>query len=721
MKRLVILTLTLAFALAVLVWALRGESTDQPGAASAELPSAPVVASTRPPDGTRVSGKVVRDGAGVSRARVSLRGTRSSVVLTDGTGAFSFDEVVPGLIFLSASNDDTASEVLGPIQVGAAAIEGLVLSLAPAVKVEGVVIDLVARKPVVGATVVSPQRGLTTDKNGKFQLAGAKGATWIEVTAPGYLSRTEWVSLELARTGGLLELVLTPVSRLEGSVLEAGQPVASATVWAEQIEGATRGDRTPTVFTSKEGHFVIESSAGLVRLTGVTPRGTRLRGPLLRLSVGEQKTGLVLDAGETSEAHGVVTRGGAPLPSAQLQAIDASNEDIVGVTTSSPTGQFQFQALANGRYVVQVRVGAYSAVAGPFEQTGDGRAWAVAVGEGAALAGRVEPATPNVRVRWRSGSWSGPPTETLTDAQGRFRFEGLPTEFVSLDAEGPTGAATARAKPGDDVVLHLGHGQVVVHLTDDVGRPVTDGVLLSRSLDTGAVRRQLVLAPDGVTTLDLPAGGWELTLEVAGRGRSSAAKLDVRDAPLDVRLSLEVAVTVRGTVRDAETKLPVQNAQVQATTGEVNGFRVSVMTDAHGEYVLPPVPRGSTIVVVHEAFRRVWRPASDGDRWDPDLARLPQANTPPVAQQFEGVGMVLDPNSDRGGLVTMVNEGGPAERAGVQRGDLIIAVEGQNIIGLRLDDIIGRIRGPSGTEVHLTFVRAGQTFDLTVRRKLLTL
>jgi PDZ domain/Carboxypeptidase regulatory-like domain len=271
------------------------------------------------------------------------------------------------------------------------------------------------------------------------------------------------------------------------------------------------------------------------------------------------------------------------------------------------------------------------------------------------------------------------------------------------------------------VVLRLGHGQVVVHLTDDVGRPVTDGVLLSRSLDTGAVRRQLVLAPDGVTNLDLPAGGWELTLEVAGRGRSSAAKLDVRDAPLDVRLSLEVSVTVRGTVRDAQGKLPVQNARVQATTGEVNGFRVSVMTDARGEFVLPPVPRTSTLVVAHDAYRPAWRPAAEGDRWDPELTLLPQADTRPAAQQFEGVGMVLDPNSDRGGLVTMVNEGGPAERAGVQRGDLIIAIEGQSVVGLGLEEIVRRIRGPSGTEVHLTFLRVGQTFDLTVRRKLLTL
>src|SRR5213075_1900497 len=114
-----------------------------------------------------------------------------------------------------------------------------------------------------------------------------------------------------------------------------------------------------------------------------------------------------------------------------------------------------------------------------------------------------------------------PVAATVTDAEGKFRFEGLPEELISLDAEGPAGAATAQAKAGDEVVLVLKKGFVTVHLQDDTGGPVTDGVLLSKSLDTGATRRQLVLAPDGVTRLDLPTRRWQLSLEVSGRGRSA--------------------------------------------------------------------------------------------------------------------------------------------------------------------------------------------------------
>jgi hypothetical protein len=712
-----------AVLVAVWLWA-----ASAPGPTAVDGPPVASDASPPPPashlvEGTTVAGRVLLDGVAVPRARVSLRGARSEVASTDAEGRFEFTGVTEGLVYLSASTDDAASEVVGPVTITTAPVTDLVLTLAPAVKVEGVVVDLVARKPVVGAVVLSPQRAAVTDANGRFALSGARGATWLDVTAPGFLNRTEWVSLELARSGGLLELVLTPVSRLEGTVLEGGVKVASATVWAEQIEGANRGDRTPTAFTSKEGAFIIESPAGLVRVTGITPRGTRLKGPLLRLGIGEKKTGLVLDAGETSEAVGVVTRAGAPWAGAQLQAIDASNEDIVGVATSGLDGRFRFPALAAGRYVVQVRKGAFSTIAGPFEQAGDARSWTITIADGRALDGRVEPPTAEVRVRWRAGSWSGPATDTLTDAQGRFHFEGLPDEFISLDAEGPTGAATARVKPGDDVVLRLAHGQVVVHLADDSGRPVTDGVLLSRSMDTGAVRRQMVLAPDGVTRLDLPAGRWELTLEVAGRGRSSTAKLEVRAAPLEVRLTLERSVSVRGVVTDNATKLPVQGAMVEAMTGEVNAFRISVMTDARGAYLLPPVPVTATVVVRHDAFKSAWRRALEGDHWDVGLDALPTGaptgGSP--AQQFEGVGLVLDPNTAQGALVTSVNEGGPAERAGVQRGDLIVGIEGQPVVGVPLQDIIGRIRGPAGTEVHMTFARGAQSFELTIRRRLLTL
>jgi hypothetical protein len=674
--------------------------------------------------GARVSGFVLRDGRPVSRARVSLKAAAPLVTLTLDDGRFLFEDVPSGQVYLAASTADAASEVVGPLQLAPAGlIEGVQLTLMPSVKIEGRVIDLLTQKPIARATVISPTQASVTDEAGKFTLTGARTQTWIDVSAPGFLSRTEWVSLELASAGGKLELVLTPASRIEGTVVESAAPVAAATVWAELADGARRGERTLTVFTDKQGRYSLECAAGTLQLAAVTPSGIRVKGPIVRVSVGEIRTGIVLDAGDVSSAAGIVTRGGLPVAGAQVSAIDAATEDVSALATTGLDGSFRFDGLTVGKYVLQVRSGALMASAGPFDHKGDGQSWVVTLQTGGTLVGRVEPASAGVAVRWRSGTWSGPLAQTVTDATGHFRFEGLPEELISLDAEGPAGAATARVKAGDDVVLMLKKGFVTVHLQDDTGAPVTDGVLVAKSLETGASRRQLVLAPDGITRLDLPNGRWELSLEVAGRGRSALVPVTIGEAGAEVVLSLETSVTVSGRVSDKGTGLPVSGAKIEAISGDFGrGSRVSVLTDARGEFLLPPVPRSGSLVVSREGFAGQWRRVVDGARWEVSLvAGAPKAGASgPEITQFEGVGMTLDGRSGSV-MVTLVSEGSPAERAGVQAGDQILAVDGVPVAGQDINAVVQRIRGPSGSAVLMSFRRGGQSFELTIRRRLLTL
>jgi hypothetical protein len=674
--------------------------------------------------GARVSGLVVRDGQPVARARVSLRAAASIVTLTLEDGRFLFEDLPSGQVYLSASTADAASEVVGPLQlVPGGKLEDVRLSLAPSVKVQGRVIDLLTRRPVQGATVITPAQAGRTDAEGRFTITGARTQTWLDLSAPGYLSRTEWVSLELASAGGRLELVLTPSSRIEGVVTESGRPVAAATVWAELGDGARRGERSLNVFTNKEGAFSLECGAGTMQVTAVTPSGIRVRGPTLRLAVGEKKSGVVLDAGEVSAASGVVTRAGLPVVGAQVSAIDAATEEVSALAQTGLDGAFRFDALATGKYVLQVRQGALMVAAGPFEHRGDGQRWTVTLAEGRALVGRVEPPMAGVAVRWRSGAWSGPLAQTVTDAAGGFRFEGLPDEPVTVEAEGPGGAATTRARAGQEVVLVLEKGFVTAHLQDDTGAPVTDGVIIARSLDTGSTRRQLVLAPDGVTRLDLPNGRWELVLEVSGRGRSAPASVTVGQGAADVRLALETTLMVSGRVTDKATGLPLQGARVEMFSGEFGrALRVMVLSDARGEFQLPPVPRSGALFVSRDGFRGQWRRVVDGPRWDVALegAPPPPGGPRPELSQFEGVGMTLDA---RAGPVTvsLVSEGSPAERAGVLVGDVVLAVDGVPVAGQDLNAIVNRIRGPAGSPVTIHFRRGAQEFDLTLRRRLLTL
>ncbi len=66
-----------------------------------------------------------------------------------------------------------------------------------------------------------------------------------------------------------------------------------------------------------------------------------------------------------------------------------------------------------------------------------------------------------------------------------------------------------------------------------------------------------------------------------------------------------------------------------------------------------------------------------------------------VRGEFEGVGMNVD--EDRRGLqVINVFDGSPAKRAGIKKGEFIVAVNGRSIAGLSSDVATARIKGPAG-------------------------
>jgi carboxyl-terminal processing protease len=74
-----------------------------------------------------------------------------------------------------------------------------------------------------------------------------------------------------------------------------------------------------------------------------------------------------------------------------------------------------------------------------------------------------------------------------------------------------------------------------------------------------------------------------------------------------------------------------------------------------------------------------------------------------VSGEFEGVGMNVE--EDRRGLkVLKVFERSPARRAGIRKGDLIVAVDGRSIAGVSSEVATSRIKGPSGTQVRLEVV-----------------
>jgi carboxyl-terminal processing protease len=105
----------------------------------------------------------------------------------------------------------------------------------------------------------------------------------------------------------------------------------------------------------------------------------------------------------------------------------------------------------------------------------------------------------------------------------------------------------------------------------------------------------------------------------------------------------------------------------------------------------------------------------------PDEAK---AFTQNLNGQFEGVGMTIDSRDTKQGLrVTKVFDGSPAKDAGIAASDLIVAVNGESILGKPADVSTGKIRGPAGTSVTLTWKHQGDGDPQTkkVERKKLDL
>ena len=81
--------------------------------------------------------------------------------------------------------------------------------------------------------------------------------------------------------------------------------------------------------------------------------------------------------------------------------------------------------------------------------------------------------------------------------------------------------------------------------------------------------------------------------------------------------------------------------------------------------------------------------------------------------QFGGLGIEI---GSEDGFVKVISpiEDTPAERAGMQAGDLIIKVDGTSTKGMSLTDAVKLMRGPVKTSVELTVIRQGQDKPVVV-------
>ena len=108
-----------------------------------------------------------------------------------------------------------------------------------------------------------------------------------------------------------------------------------------------------------------------------------------------------------------------------------------------------------------------------------------------------------------------------------------------------------------------------------------------------------------------------------------------------------------------------------------------------------------------------------GDRWSYYIpASQYEAHKEQSENAYVGIGITIQQAEDGSGfLIVMVNQDGPAQEAGIQVNDLLIAVEDQDVREMTADQVRELIRGEAGTKVSLTVMRQGEHQTLAVERR----
>ena len=88
-----------------------------------------------------------------------------------------------------------------------------------------------------------------------------------------------------------------------------------------------------------------------------------------------------------------------------------------------------------------------------------------------------------------------------------------------------------------------------------------------------------------------------------------------------------------------------------------------------------------------------------------------------VTGDYVGIGIYMSQDRDGYIVVVLPMEGSPAEEAGLQVGDKIVTIDGENSIGMDINIASNKIKGEAGTTVELEILREGETITKTITRR----
>lgn len=561
--------------------------------------------------------------------------------------------------------------------------------------------------------VVTAGEASACDHAGRVRFAAVPvGRAPVAVSAPGYAPRELWVVVAAGRPQSV-EVRLTRGVRLEGRVVTPdGLPMPGARVATIHYALGQDVPESATA-TDEAGRFELESVApGRLALVASAPGYADTLSPEQRLAAGSVREGieLVLSAG------GAI---GGALRTLTLEAVEGARVEAVRIDRDAPApaptstlfdGGFHIDSLSPGEYRVSASHGRMRAVANGVRVLPDQETTiALVLREGdESLSGRVlsRDGRPAVDVAIEVSSSQGLVNATArTDADGRFALDGLSGAPYRVAAPGveqrgiPAGAHVELVLPG--------RGRLEGVVTDEQGRGLNDFslTLIPLSAPPGGLapryRREHVLSADGTFGFDdLPEGAYAVRAESPVLVTAEAGARVTAGDSTRVTIVLRGGATVSGRLLSGNT--PAAGCEV----GTVNA-RAS--TDPQGEFRLRGIAPGRSFV---------WASCPDGSRGGQHIEaqagseRRIEIRLRPVREagndgggDFAGIGAGLRTRADGQVVVAFVQEGGPAFLAGVAPDDEVLEVDGWSTEGVRVSDVINRIRGAPGTPVMLDLRR----------------
>lgn len=555
----------------------------------------------------------------------------------------------------------------------------------------------------------------------------------------------------------------------------AGTPVAGARVSAQTVGGDARGARSwASEETEDDGSFRLAGLAPPeVNVDVSHERHPSLPEPKRAAVTPGQETTLdiVVDDGGTI-AGVVVDEDGDPVRGAQIHYWGKKwSMRWDSMPTSGDDGAFTIEGVEAGSYRVQASRGWGDAMRRPGTTDDDvqGERVDVAVGQTTqvrlvvesrkgVIAGTVVDAAgqpvpdaylavsresdiegmpDGAATRGSRWSWGWDRKPVVTDVAGGFELRELSPGKYTVRAY--------RRGGGEAIAEHLAVGtrnaRLVIKATGTVsgvvklaggGAPEDLTVSISDK-QTGFERTEKFFRTQGAFTLaELPAGTMKLTAHAAeGRGE---LELTLAEGEQKTGLAIELAgtTTVVGRVVDLVTREPVAGLQVMVRPQNGDGSIViggmggtDHITDASGEFKVEDAPTGKVNIT---AFPMDWEtspysyaslprtlPAGGGELDVGDIRVVkrrvePRERGGDFGMEFKQYGPEVA-EEDQKMEVRRLRPGGPAEKAGVKVGDVIVSVDGHDVTGENGYLAWSLMWSPVGTSVTFGFA-SGETHVL---------